>query len=319
MPDHIKDKGASLCVMAGYCFERLEEQGVKTHYRGLVRGDGHLVKTGDLKLPTSIMEVNLVRVLQPDPIYEQDRLHYDYGLYKPDLANFLIPLEIIYRNSLSQGSSIFKRLAEGEISLSDLGLDHEPKEGEDLEEPIFDISTKLEARDRYLSFGEAKRISGLQDSEFCEIKEKLDIINNLITEIAGGADLKNEDGKIELVFNPDRELMVVDVIGTLDESRFTCQGLHVSKEVARLYYRQTEWYHHLLQAKEEAETKGIEDWKGLCEGKPPKLDQRLCGIICNMYKAAANECTRLHLFEAPPLSCVIADYKSYLEWRGNYG
>jgi len=36
MPDHIDGKGAVLCLMGAYSFERLEEKGVKTHYRGLV-------------------------------------------------------------------------------------------------------------------------------------------------------------------------------------------------------------------------------------------------------------------------------------------
>ena len=36
MPDHIEGKGAALCLMGAYCFEHLEEKGVKTHYRGLV-------------------------------------------------------------------------------------------------------------------------------------------------------------------------------------------------------------------------------------------------------------------------------------------
>jgi len=31
MPDLIEGKGAALCVMGAYCFERLEERGIKTH------------------------------------------------------------------------------------------------------------------------------------------------------------------------------------------------------------------------------------------------------------------------------------------------
>lgn len=40
----------------------------------------------------------------------------------------------------------------------------------------------------------------------------------------------------------DRNIIVVDVMGTPDECRFTYKGLPVSKEVAREFYRKTSWY-----------------------------------------------------------------------------
>ena len=66
MPDHIEGKGAALCLMGAYCFEQLEKLGVKTHYRGLVDEKGKAVRVGDLKEPSSIMEVALVNVYKPN-------------------------------------------------------------------------------------------------------------------------------------------------------------------------------------------------------------------------------------------------------------
>ena len=126
-----------------------------------------------------------------------------------------------------------------------------------------------------------------------------------ITEVAAKAGLKNEDGKIELAFDENRKLMVVDVVGTLDECRFTYDGVHVSKEVARQFYKKTAWYKDLEQAKKEAEAKGIQDWKSLCKSQPPKLDPKLKTIISEMYMAAANEMTGRKLFDSPKLSEVI--------------
>ncbi|MGB8781199.1 MAG: phosphoribosylaminoimidazolesuccinocarboxamide synthase, partial [Candidatus Bathyarchaeia archaeon] len=40
MPDRIAGKGAALCLMGAYCFERLEEKGIRTHYRGLIAENG---------------------------------------------------------------------------------------------------------------------------------------------------------------------------------------------------------------------------------------------------------------------------------------
>ena len=42
-------KGAALCLMGAYCFERLEEKSVRTHYRGLVDENGKAVAFNDLK------------------------------------------------------------------------------------------------------------------------------------------------------------------------------------------------------------------------------------------------------------------------------
>lgn len=61
MPDLIEGKGEALCMMGAYCFERLEEKGIQTHCRGLVNEDGKVVRFDDLKAPSNVMEVNLVR------------------------------------------------------------------------------------------------------------------------------------------------------------------------------------------------------------------------------------------------------------------
>jgi phosphoribosylaminoimidazole-succinocarboxamide synthase len=138
-------------------------------------------------------------------------------------------------------------------------------------------------------------------------------VDGLISELAGRAGLVNEDGKIELGFDPSRRLMVVDVVGTLDECRFTYDGLHVSKEIARQYYRKTEWYRDVEEAKKKAEKEGVEDWKKLVKTKPPKLDPALRTIISQMYSASANELTKTKMLEAQNLVKVIREYEDYVQ------
>jgi phosphoribosylaminoimidazole-succinocarboxamide synthase len=312
MPDHIDKKGEALCLMGAYCFERLEEKSVRTHYRGLVDENGKTVTFNNLKQPSSVMEVTLVSVYRPETRVEQGRLIYDYSAYTSDVKNCLIPLEIIYRNGLPEGSSVFKRLEQGKVSLQDLGLDHYPKPGERLAKPIFDVSTKLEETDRYLTWEEAAKIAGLTNIEVAAVKVVLAKVNEAINETASKAGLVNEDGKIELAFDSQRRLMVVDVIGTLDECRFTLNGFHVSKEVARQFYKKTTWYKDIEEAKKTAEAKGIKDWKALCKSQPPKLDAQLKTIISEMYMSAANEMTGRKLFESPNLAEVVKKYKEYV-------
>jgi phosphoribosylaminoimidazole-succinocarboxamide synthase len=137
-------------------------------------------------------------------------------------------------------------------------------------------------------------------------------VNAAISHIASLAGLANEDGKIELAFDSERQLMVVDVVGTLDECRFTYDGVHVSKEAARQFYKKTDWYRDVDEAKRTAETQGVKDWKALCKSQPPKLDPQLKAIISEMYTAAANELTNRKLFDAPRLADVIKRYREYL-------
>jgi phosphoribosylaminoimidazole-succinocarboxamide synthase len=312
MPDRIAGKGAALCLMGAYCFERLEEKGIRTHYRGLIAEDGKVFKLKELKRAVNTMEIDLVNVYKPGVRVKDGKLRYDYGRYTASLRNYLIPLEIIYRNGLPEGSSVFKRLEQGQITVEELGLTRYPKPGDRLSKPIFDVSTKLEEKDRYLPWKEAQEIAGLTDEEVGEVKDLLLRINRLITQVALKADMENEDGKIELAFNPERKLMVVDIVGTLDECRFTYEGLHVSKEIARQFYRKTSWFRDVEEAKKRAEAEGVEDWKALCQSKPRKLDPALKRIIGEMYMAVSNQVTEHRMFDVPSLAETVKKYRDYV-------
>jgi len=312
MPDKIEGKGEALCLMGAYCFEQLEEKGIKTHYRGLVDSDGKVARFRELRQPSNLMEVALVNVYRPTTRTEGGKVAYDYSVYTHGLKNCLIPLEIIYRNGLPEGSSVFKRLEQGKTTLKDLGLAHYPKPGESFAKPLLDVSTKLEETDRYVTWEEAGKIAGLKSLELLAIETVLSKVNDVITEMACLAKLKNEDGKIELAFDNQRNLMVVDVVGTLDECRFTYEGFHVSKEIARQFYRNTSWFTDVEEAKKAAEAKGITEWKTLCKSQPPKLDPVLKTFISQMYMAAANELTKRRFFDVPPLARTIANFKKEL-------
>lgn len=311
MPDHIPSKGAALCLMAAFCFERLEESKTRTHYQSLIDKDGKPVKFNDIVGPTATMEISLVNVYRPASLLKGGKVEYDYGFFTPKLFNFLIPLEMIYRNGLPEGSSVFKRLKEGAVSLGQLGLDHYPNPDERLDKPIFDVSTKLEDKDRYVDWVEAQKIAGLTDRELLQVKELLLNVDGLITRVVEKLGLRNEDGKIELAFDSERKLMVVDAAGTLDECRFTYDGLHVSKEIARQYYKKTQWYRDVEEARQSAEQRGIKDWKSLCRSQPPPLDAWLRTIISEMYMASANVITGHRLFDAPALGDVVDEYREY--------
>ncbi|MCM8786188.1 MAG: phosphoribosylaminoimidazolesuccinocarboxamide synthase [Candidatus Omnitrophica bacterium] len=304
MPDHILGKGKSICISTAYFFEEMEKNGIKTHYIGLVDKKGNLKKLNELEQPTDTLQFRMLRVLKP----KIKGNSYDYSVYKKERVNYLIPLEIIYRNYLSENSSIFKRLKEGSITLEDIGLKEYPTIGQILEKPIIDISTKLETTDRYLKWDEAKEIANLTDYEIEEIKLKTLKINEIITKEVEKVGLINEDGKIEFGFDEDRNLILVDAVGTLDECRFTYNGIPVSKEIARIYYRKTDWFKNLEEAKKKDKIK----WREYVNLYPPKLPEKLCVLISSIYESYANEITQRKWFDVPPLKEVLAEIKKFI-------
>ncbi|RLJ07052.1 MAG: phosphoribosylaminoimidazolesuccinocarboxamide synthase [Candidatus Aenigmatarchaeota archaeon] len=309
MPDRLENKGNVLCLVGGYFLEEAEKLGIQTHFMGFLCKD-KTVSFDQLEEPVNRMQVRLVRVIKPK--FREGR--YCYG-YRPGMANFLIPLEIIYRNGLPAGSSIFKRLERGQVKPEDLGLDHYPKEGERLERPIIEVSTKLEESDRYISWEEAKELVKLTDREVEQIKQITLGANGLVSERVKDAGLYNEDGKLEFAFDPDRNLMLVDVFGTPDECRFSYQGIPVSKEIARQHYKRTPWYQDVTRAKELAEKRGVKDWRLFCRSEPKGLPGDLKEIIEEVYMAFANAVLPKKFFDARPLDRVLEDYK---EWWSRF-
>ncbi|MCM8818465.1 MAG: phosphoribosylaminoimidazolesuccinocarboxamide synthase [Candidatus Omnitrophica bacterium] len=303
MPDHIPDKGKSICISTAYFFEKLEQNGIKTHYIGLIE-NGNIKKLNEIENPIDILEFKMLRVLKP----EIKNNNYDYSIYKKERVNFLIPLEIIYRNYLPAGSSIFKRLKEGSLKIEDIGLKEIPVPGQKLDKPLIDISTKLELTDRYISWEEAKEIANLTEDEIEEIKSKTLIINEIITKECEKIGLINEDGKVEFGFDENRNLILVDAVGTLDECRFTHEGIPVSKEVARIYYRKTEWYKKVEEAKRKDKIK----WKEYVDITPSPLPKELFILISNLYKSYTNELTEKKWFDVPPLKVILSDLKKYI-------
>lgn len=303
MPDQIPDKGSSLCLLTSYFFELMEERGIKSHYIAMVDENGNEIRFKDLKEPAKKLKVKLYRVIEPD----YDGTKYDYSKFKTLRSNYLIPLEVIYRFSLPEGSSVFKRLEKGEISLDELGLKEKPAPGTVLEKPFIDFSTKLEHFDRYLSRSEAKEISGLSDEQFESLINLCIKAAQIIRETYGKYGINNEDGKFEFAVDENGEIVIVDAVGTPDECRFSKDGLTLSKEFARIFYRGTEWQKEIEEAKQ---TYG-KDWRNFVKTRPEKLPPEKLELLSNIYKSLTNTITgRVFFPDAPKLEDVLNQIKT---------
>ena len=303
MPDRVPKKGASLCTMGAYNFERLAESDVPTHYRGVYRasdaagdsGDGAAgpVALGDCDEPPTEMAIELTQV--PDLPYLGDGA-YDYDAYHDAAGeNYLIPLEIVFRNTVPEGSSLRSRGSPAEY-----GLDRAewPDEVVDLPEPVVEFSTKYEEQDRYLSRSAADRIAGAADLDALE--DLALAVNEVLNRRAGERGFVHEDGKIECLYHAG-EIKVGDVVGTFDENRFSYGGQELSKEVVRQYYRRTdpEWVEAVSEAKERSRETGVADWRTLCDRSPESLPADVLDALSDLYAAGTNAYTGTAWFDAP--------------------
>ncbi|MBC8495410.1 hypothetical protein H8D36_04615 [archaeon] len=337
MPDQIPGKGAALAVMAAWNFEQLEKIGVPTHYMGLVlRGDQktdrivgfeHLQAAG----PSNIMRVELSVVYHPiarryadiqaETPGTVDHVDYDYAFFEQNrghINNYIVPLEIIFRNGLPLGSSVFKRIAEakkhpdGKVRLAKLeniyrklGLNSEPKPGDMLPKPILGYTTKFEEGDRHLTEDEAYQVSGLTEEQFAQVEPLALRVNDMITARAEKTGLAPHwDGKVEMRFR-DGQLGIADVLGTLDENRF---GTLVSKEILRQWYIEND--PEFVAACNEFKSTGP-GWQERSGVFPEPLPLTIVQLVGQMYQAATNQYVGEKIFSVPELETVVDRLQAY--------
>lgn len=267
MPDTIPGKGEALCRMASYNFAHLK---LNSHFLGFVK-------------PNRMR----VRIVRKEGVGDKNRM---------------VPLEIMFRNELPEGSSVFERLASGTLSLAEIGLEKMPEPGDVLKTPMLDVSTKYETTDRYLDWKGAISIAKITETQLAELKSMALKVNASITSRANAVGLRHADGKIECALDRACRLMVVDVFGTLDENRFLLDGVHLSKQVLRDYYKTSPWFVELEVAKKAGVPK--EMWPA-----PPRLPKELVKIVSELYKSTTEAWTGEKVWGAPALPEVCEEMK----------
>jgi len=295
MPDTVPDKGKSLCTMGAHTFERLEAQNIPTHYRGVVTETAsEPVPLSEVAVAPREMAIDLARV----PDLPNDGRDYDYDAYHADAGAFyLIPLEVVFRNTVPPGSSLRRRSTPAEHGLD---LETWPEEPVELDTPIVEFSTKYEAGDRYLDEAEAAEIAGRAGLD--ALGELARDVNHQITEEAAHAGFEHQDGKIECIW-ADGEIRVADVAGTLDENRFCYEQTQVSKELIRQFYRreQPEWIEAIQAGKAEANAQDDPDWHAYTDVTPDALPSHVRQAAADLYAASANAYSGHALLNGPSI------------------
>ena len=321
MPDELNEKGVCLSHMADFFFKvmenpifwrnwevdqsllkglkdpshyiELKELGLKHHSLGFCDGDGNLQSKGD-----RFLAVEPVTIITPSFVNGE----YGYEDYKRKPNKALVPLEIIFRFGIPEGSSLLNRVNDADYCKS-LGLEKAPVSGDEFDIPIIEFSTKLESTDRYISHGEASLMASLNPKEFNRLHDMVFLLSIRLKEIFHKSGLKLWDGKFEFAFSPEKDangeryFWLVDSIGP-DELRLTYDGVQLSKETLRKFYRGSQWFQNIAKAKSMAKERGSGDWKKICveelNSQPEPLSSKYKEASEMMYKSLTNSLYENH-------------------------
>ncbi len=264
IPNMIPRKGETLCRESAFWFQIAKEMGVRTHFKELVAA-------------------NRMRVQRVDIIADYSKLGHD-------TRNYLLPLEFVVRHYAA--GSLMDRLKTGELKPQDIGFrqGHAVNYGEKLEEPFFEVTTKLEATDRHLTIAEALKISGMTEDEMEQVKRLILKIDRRIASEVSQRELIHVDGKKEFAFDKDRNLLLVDSFGTLDEDRWWdfeayANGniIELSKEFVRQHYRKSGYYASLEKARVEGKPEPV------IPALPGELVKKTSDLYIEMYEKITGE------------------------------
>jgi len=328
MPDTLPKKGEALAVMAADFFERIERpetwkefsksaealeirkanrfgavfnelgeklqaEGLRTHYLGVLTEQPAVfdIKTKrltELNKPVRHIAVKRVTAIRPAVATVLGRSVPDYTVTRNSKPPRLVPLEVVFRFSCPPGSSLIDRVAKDPDYLLSLGVaDPVVRAGQRWGFPVLEMFTKLETSDRPVSIGEALAISGLTGDQLQTMLLKTAWLAGLLKATCAQAGLELADGKVEWGISETGDTFLVDAIGP-DELRILRNGVQLSKEFLRTFYRPTPWYSALNRAKKQAISLGTSDWKKLVSVAPPALPQNYRELASHLYLSLAN-------------------------------
>jgi len=240
----------------------------------------------DLVEKEGICKTHLIEMNGPDRcLARKFKVIREPGQIPKDMENVFVPLEVICRHYLS--GSGWRRHKRGELTSEELGFESgiTLEEGAKLPKPYLEVSTKFEAFDRLLDREEALQISNLEGHELDRILDIVLKVDEIIDREARLRGLIHVDGKKEFALGPNREPVLVDSFGTLDEDRWwdaeayeDGKIVQLSKEFVRQHYIETGHQPKLYEAR----NSGTEDPP--IPALPDEVINRTSELYANMYE-----------------------------------
>lgn len=263
IPSLIPRKGESLNRTTAHWFKLVEEAGIcKTHLIEVNHADRCLVrKVAVIKEP---------------------------GAIPRDMEWVFVPLEVIVRHYIS--GSAWRRYQRGELTSEMLGVDGECEYGMKLPKPYVEVTTKFEKFDRNIGREEALEISNITEDEYEAIVKAALAVDEIIEREAAKNGLIHVDGKKEFALGDNREIVLVDTFGTLDEDRWwdaeayaNGECIELSKEFVRTHY--IESGHQA--AVQEARDTGAEDPP--IPALPQEVIDQTADLYASMYERLTSQ------------------------------
>lgn len=336
MPDTIHNKGRALAIFGAFFFENLsspefwrklpehytathinkdflanlynspvmqtlQSNGLASHFQGLVdeKGERLSLLKGAASSQTIYMQVQKAIVQRPQAVLVLNQNLFEYPPADLSAPTRLIPLEVVFRFGMPQGSSLKERLQKNPSYAALLGLKKIPAEGEMFERPVLEFYTKLEPKDRLLSAQEALLISGLNGDQFNDLVVRSQLACLALFSIFRQRGIELWDGKFEFVVR-NGEILIADSIGP-DELRLLYKETHLSKELIRQVYRGSNWEKSLKDAQKLANERCTLDWKGICinelKAEPQPFTKEVSTVINQLYGVLTNHVSEEDLFK----------------------
>lgn len=310
-------------------YKTLETSGLPHHFKQLSNGKSGFERNTIATADSVYMEVAKADVPTPE---HRKILNHELYFY-PHTSNQnikyqrrLIPLEIVFRFGMPEGSSLTGRLQKNPDYLKELGLPATPTPGEWFPVPVIEFFTKLEPSDRLLSWTEANLLSGLSGETFEALLESTLDCALALYHLFAEKGLELWDGKFEFVveypetqpgetvnergerFDVNGEkltprVLLADSIGP-DELRLIYRGHHLSKELIRQIYKDTGWASALQKSKELAKQRLDSNFKRICieelKEQPAKLNDEERTIVDALYGSLVNHLAGEEVFAEHP-------------------
>lgn len=311
----------------------LTQSGLPSHFLKLTDGSNEALELKDLFARQQdgpvFLEVQEAKVGHPRRHSVLGKEIYFYptsSIVKDSPSGLaLIPLEIVFRFGMPEGSSLKSRLEKNPAYLSELGLSEMPQEGRWFPHPVVEFFTKLETKDRLLSYQEASTMAGLTPEHFETMVELALACALGLYSIFAEKSIELWDGKVEMVLDgraasDARAVLLADSIGP-DELRLLYGGQHLSKEIIRIYYRGSKWEKAVKEAQEICQQKGIADWKAYFTKEfklePEPLSPAFKGAIDNLYCVLLNHLSGESVFPGcPDIESFVGQLKTALAKGG---
>jgi phosphoribosylaminoimidazole-succinocarboxamide synthase len=298
--------------------EGLARTGLTSHFVALVDINRNTLPLNIDTLTQYAGKDALLKVLRAQVNRPSPKLLFGQNIYFYNAENFspwskrLIPLEVVFRFGMGKGSSLSKRLHDDPHYIHQLGFPAKPAPGEWFDHPVLEFFSKLEPKDRFVSWQEATMLSGLNAALFEELAETAIDIALALHHLFAEKGLELWDGKLEFILQPSKgsgdseqeaKILLADSIGP-DELRLVYRGQQISKEFIRQYYRNTSWAKSLEKALEIAGEEPGRDWKDIClhdlKEAPPHLSSQMKWAADRLYGCVANQVIGRNIFADQP-------------------